>query len=95
MSLERHELRTDRFGFWIDAPGGSRSLAILATERLILGLLRESDLDEYAAMLGNPEVVRYLGTKPMTRAEAWRHSAVIRSGVGTLQAPTPATQPAS
>jgi RimJ/RimL family protein N-acetyltransferase len=47
------------------------------TERLILRQFRESDLDGYAAMLADPEVVRFLGTDPMTRAEAWRNMAMV------------------
>ena len=49
----------------------------LATERLILRMFGESDLDGYAAMCGDPEVMRYLAPKPMTRAEAWRHMAMV------------------
>jgi RimJ/RimL family protein N-acetyltransferase len=52
-------------------------MSTLATERLILRKFRESDLDAYAAMCGDPEVVRYLGVNPMTRAEAWRHLAMV------------------
>jgi RimJ/RimL family protein N-acetyltransferase len=49
----------------------------LATERLILRMFVESDLDAYAAMCGDPEVMRHLAPKPMTRAEAWRHMALV------------------
>jgi RimJ/RimL family protein N-acetyltransferase len=48
------------------------------TDRLRLRQLRESDLDAYAAMLANPEVVKYLGDgKPLDRANAWRSMALI------------------
>ena len=49
----------------------------LATERLVLRMFRESDLDAYAVMCGDPEVMRYLGTNPMTRSEAWRNMAMV------------------
>jgi RimJ/RimL family protein N-acetyltransferase len=49
----------------------------LATERLIMRMFAESDLDGYAQMCGDPEVMRYLGGNPMTRAEAWRHMAQV------------------
>jgi RimJ/RimL family protein N-acetyltransferase len=53
-------------------------MAPLETQRLILRLLRESDLDAYAEMCGDPEVMRYLGDgKPMSRAEAWRSLALM------------------
>ena len=44
----------------------------LTTERLILRMFRESDLDAYAEMCGDVEVMKYLGDgKPKGRAEAW------------------------
>ena len=50
----------------------------LETERLTLRLFREADLDAYAEMSGDAEVMRYLGNgQPMTRAEAWRSMAVM------------------
>ena len=33
----------------------------LETDRLILRMFRESDLDAYAEMCGDPEVMKYLG----------------------------------
>lgn len=47
----------------------------LETERLVLRPLREDDLDGYAAMMADPEVVEFLGTAPMDRADAWRQLA--------------------
>ncbi|HEV2747489.1 MAG TPA: GNAT family N-acetyltransferase [Allosphingosinicella sp.] len=44
----------------------------LETERLRLRGFRADDLDTQAAMLGDPEVMRYVGGKPNTREEAWR-----------------------
>lgn len=49
----------------------------LETERLVLRQFREDDLDSYAAMVGDPAVMRYLGSGPMNRAEAWRNMAMI------------------
>jgi RimJ/RimL family protein N-acetyltransferase len=50
----------------------------LGSDRLILRMFRESDLDDYAAMCGDPEVMRYLGDgHPLTRSEAWRNMALI------------------
>jgi RimJ/RimL family protein N-acetyltransferase len=50
----------------------------LGSNRLILRMFRESDLDAYAAMCGDPGVMRYLGDGyPLTRAEAWRNMALI------------------
>ena len=49
----------------------------LETERLWLRQFRESDLDAYAALCADPEVMRYLSGKPFSRAETWRHLAVM------------------
>jgi len=48
----------------------------LETERLVLRMFRESDLDAYAEMCADPEVMRYIG-QPITRAEAWRNLAMV------------------
>ena len=50
---------------------------ILETERLVLREFRESDTDAYAEMLADPEVVRFLGGTPMSRAEAWRNMSMV------------------
>lgn len=48
----------------------------LETERLRLRQFRESDLDAYAALVGDAEVMRYIGTgNAMDRTEAWRSIA--------------------
>jgi RimJ/RimL family protein N-acetyltransferase len=48
----------------------------LTTERLILRAFRDDDLDAYAEMCADPEVMRYLGEgKPLSRFEAWRQMA--------------------
>jgi len=45
----------------------------LTTDRLRLRAFCAGDLDAYAAMRANPEVVRYLGTgRPSTPVEVWR-----------------------
>lgn len=49
----------------------------LETERLILRQWREVDFESYAAICADPEVMRYLGGKPYTRLEAWRHMAYL------------------
>ncbi len=50
----------------------------LETERLVLRMLRQSDLDAYAEMCGDPEVLRFIGNgAPMSRADAWRSLAMM------------------
>lgn len=49
----------------------------LETERLILRMWRESDFEPYAEMCADTEVMRYIGGKPMTKAEAWRNLAMV------------------
>lgn len=57
---------------WIDIP-------ILTTERLRLRPLTESDIDDYAALRGDPEVMRFLGDVegPWDWARSWRHLAFL------------------
>jgi RimJ/RimL family protein N-acetyltransferase len=41
-------------------------------------MFEESDLDAYAAMCADADVMRYLGDgQPMSRAEAWRNMALL------------------
>jgi RimJ/RimL family protein N-acetyltransferase len=54
----------------------------LETERLILREFRAEDLDSHAATLGDSEVMRFIGGKPMTREDSWRR---LFSGVGSWQ----------
>lgn len=50
----------------------------LDTERLILRMFRDDDLDAYAAMCADGDVMRYLGEgKTLTRSEAWRQMAMF------------------
>jgi RimJ/RimL family protein N-acetyltransferase len=50
----------------------------LETDRLILRMLRESDVDAYAEMCADPEVMRYLGDgQPLARPMAWRNLAMM------------------
>lgn len=50
---------------------------IIETERLILRKIDpKRDLDEWAYSMADAGTVRYLGTKPMSRAEAWRNMAM-------------------
>ena len=44
---------------------------VLTTERLILRVHEETDLDAAAAMWGDPDVTRYIGGKPSSRQEVW------------------------
>ena len=51
---------------------------IIETERLILRPVDpERDFEPWARTMANEATVRYLGTKPMSRAEAWRNMAVV------------------
>ncbi len=49
----------------------------LLTERLELRRWRAEDLDEYASIVADPEVTRYLGAPPMDRPAAWRQIALF------------------
>ena len=44
---------------------------ILETPRLRLRLHRADDFESYAAMWAEPQVVRFIGGKPMSREAAW------------------------
>lgn len=50
----------------------------IETQRLLLRGFREEDLDPYAEMCGDPEVMRYIGAgKPLSRWESWRNMAMM------------------
>jgi RimJ/RimL family protein N-acetyltransferase len=55
------------------------SAPTLETERLILREFRKEDLDAHAATLGDEEVMRHIGGKPVNREDSWRR---LMSGVG-------------
>jgi RimJ/RimL family protein N-acetyltransferase len=51
---------------------------IIETERLILRKIDpERDFDAWAKAMSDENTVRYLGTLPMTRAQAWRSMAMV------------------
>lgn len=48
----------------------------LETDRLLLRMWREdTDFEPYAEMCADPDIMRYIGGKTMSRVEAWRHMA--------------------
>jgi RimJ/RimL family protein N-acetyltransferase len=53
------------------------SMVTLTTERLSLRMFHDSDLNAYAKICGDPEVMRFLGGHAMSRDEAWRNMALI------------------
>ena len=53
----------------------------LNTNRLLLRAFQASDLDAYASMQGNPEVMRHMVMgRASTRAEVWRTMATFLGG---------------
>ncbi|KAI9132972.1 GNAT family N-acetyltransferase [Acaryochloris sp. CCMEE 5410] len=53
-------------------------MQILETERLQLRQFGAADLDAYAAMLADPEVVAYVGAgETLSRAQAWKNMAMV------------------
>ena len=54
------------------------TLIALGSALLSFRMFRESDLDAYAAMCGDPDVMRYLGGGyPLSRDESWRNMALV------------------
>jgi RimJ/RimL family protein N-acetyltransferase len=51
----------------------------IETERLLLRQFGAGDLDAHAATLGDEEVMRHIGGKPMSREDSWRR---LLSGIG-------------
>jgi len=50
----------------------------LETERLLLRPFRNDDIDAYAAMCADPEVMRFLGSRAvLDREDAWRQMAMF------------------
>ena len=53
-------------------------MIVLETERLVLRPFAHGDLEAFARISADPEVMRHIGEgHPMTRAEAWRAMAVV------------------
>jgi len=52
-----------------------RRIPELVTDRLVLRPFHESDLDAFAAMCSDERVMRFLGGKPLSRAETWSSMA--------------------
>jgi len=63
----------------------------LSTERLTMRPFREEDLDVYAAMCADAEVMRFLGGKTWTRMEACR-AFYLHHAQPNLRAEVPATR---
>jgi RimJ/RimL family protein N-acetyltransferase len=54
------------------------AMATLETKQLTLRMFRESDIDAYAEMVADPEVMRFIGDgKPLSRPLAWRSLAMV------------------
>jgi RimJ/RimL family protein N-acetyltransferase len=54
------------------------SLVQLETPRLLLRPLMEANFDDYAALCGDAEVMRYVGDHgPLSREDAWRQFAML------------------
>ncbi len=54
------------------------SMVTLETKQLTLRMLRESDIDAYAEMVADPEVMRFIGDgKALSRPLAWRNLAMM------------------
>ncbi|MGH9881360.1 MAG: GNAT family N-acetyltransferase [Pyrinomonadaceae bacterium] len=49
----------------------------LETDRLLLRQWCPDDFEPYAEFCADPEVMRYLGGKTLTRVECWRHMAFL------------------
>jgi RimJ/RimL family protein N-acetyltransferase len=50
-------------------------IPVLETERLSLRAFCDDDLSAWAAIMGDPDVVRWVAPAPMTREESWRSMA--------------------
>ena len=54
------------------------AIPTLESQRLVLRPVRDADLDAYAAMSADPDVMRYIGDgKTMDRNESWRSLAFL------------------
>lgn len=53
-------------------------IPVITTERLLLRAFGERDIDEYAAIMADPLVTRFLSDgRPLSRLEAWRQMAMV------------------
>jgi ribosomal-protein-alanine N-acetyltransferase len=59
-----------------------RRAVIVETERLVVRRLTGADLDDYAALNGDPEVMRYMGGRPRSREETESEITSILYGYG-------------
>jgi len=50
---------------------------VLETERLRLRWFRETDFEQFRRMSADPEVMKFLGGKPLTEIEAWKSMAAF------------------
>ena len=49
-------------------------MILLETERLLLRMFTKEDLDAYASICADAEVMRFVGGgTPLSRTDAWRH----------------------
>ena len=56
-----------------DHPGENRIVIVAQTERLVVRYLRPDDLDDFAALTSDPDVVRYMDEgRPLTREQTER-----------------------
>src|SRR5919198_1241438 len=70
--------RTNGQGSQVSMKLAAAQVPSLTTERLLLRGFEELDLDEYAAMMADVDVTRYLAdSRPLSRSEAWRQMAMI------------------
>ncbi|HEX3529449.1 MAG TPA: GNAT family N-acetyltransferase [Thermoanaerobaculia bacterium] len=55
------------------------TIPTLVTERLLLRAFRKTDMDDYAALNADPEVLRFrgTGTEPWDPGRVWRHMAFL------------------
>jgi RimJ/RimL family protein N-acetyltransferase len=60
------------------------NVPLIRTKRLLLCDLRDEDTAAYAEMCADPEVMRYLGSGPLTLEDAWRQLAMF-AGHWTLR----------
>ncbi len=74
-------MSADPAGATLGIEANPLGIPTLSTERLRLRAFHDGDLDDYAAMYGDREVVRYLvggGPEPWDRGRAFRHMAFLQ-----------------